>query len=114
MGSFCALEEKHGVDLASGYTNDKACATFVHFIAKDQALDLVHELTKAIFSAFRLTAPMTMAMWRTNSFLSCSLTETARTGKYMYVVSFSQSENQSLLILRVCSAVLSLRWDMLE
>ena len=49
MGSLCALEEKHGVDLGSGYKNDKACATFVHFIAKDQALDLVHELTKGNF-----------------------------------------------------------------
>ena len=37
MAPLCALEEKHGVDLGSGYKNDKACATFVEYIAKQQS-----------------------------------------------------------------------------
>ena len=29
MAPLCALEERHGVDLGSGYKNDQACAEFV-------------------------------------------------------------------------------------
>ena len=34
MAPLCAMEEKHGVDLGSGYKNDKACSTFVEYITE--------------------------------------------------------------------------------
>ena len=40
MAPLCAFEEKHGVDLGSGYKNDKAYATFVEYIAKQQRATL--------------------------------------------------------------------------
>jgi hypothetical protein len=36
MKSICQLEERHGADLGKEYQNDKGCATFVEFIAKEQ------------------------------------------------------------------------------
>jgi len=36
MAPICELEEKHGVDLGSGYKNDQTCATFVEYIAQEQ------------------------------------------------------------------------------
>ena len=49
MAPLCALEEKHGVDLGSGYKNDKACATFVEYIAQQQRKLLTSTLAKAKF-----------------------------------------------------------------
>ena len=42
MGALCELQERHGVDLGSGYKNEKAFATFVHFISLDQRHMLVN------------------------------------------------------------------------
>ena len=36
MISICELQERHGVTSGTGYKNDKACATFVDFICKEQ------------------------------------------------------------------------------
>ena len=36
MKPLCELEERHAVDLGSGYKNDQACATFNEFIALEQ------------------------------------------------------------------------------
>ena len=36
MKSICQLEERHSADLGKEYQNDKGCATFVEFIAKEQ------------------------------------------------------------------------------
>lgn len=36
MQSLCAIEQRHGVDLGTGYTNNQSCATFVRFIAREQ------------------------------------------------------------------------------
>ena len=49
MAPLYALEEKHGVDLGSDYKNDKACATFVEYIAKQQRELLSSTLAKAKF-----------------------------------------------------------------
>ena len=49
MAPLCALEEKHGVDLGSGYKNDKACTTFVEYIAKQQRELLSSTLAKSKF-----------------------------------------------------------------
>jgi len=51
MGPICELEEKHGVDLGSGYKNDQACATFVSYIAQEQRELLASVLPKAKFFA---------------------------------------------------------------
>ena len=32
----CELEERHGADLGTEYQNDKACTTFIEFIARKQ------------------------------------------------------------------------------
>ena len=34
MSTLCELEEKHGVNLGTGYKNDIACAEFVSYISK--------------------------------------------------------------------------------
>ena len=36
MGALRKLEERHGVDLGQGCKNDKACASFVDYIADEQ------------------------------------------------------------------------------
>ena len=49
MGVLCKLEERHGVDLGQGYKNDKACASFVDYIANEQRQILVSALAGAKF-----------------------------------------------------------------
>ena len=66
MAPICELEERHSVNLGSGYKNDQACASFVSFIA--------HAGTKRTISQFtclqRLTVQRTdmhSQIWRTKS-----------------------------------------------
>ena len=47
MAPVCELEEKHSVDLGSGYKNDQACANFEQYIAQEQREILSGLLTKA-------------------------------------------------------------------
>ena len=54
MGALCELQERHGVDLGSGYKNEKACATFVDFILLDQRRMLVNSLDRARFFSLQL------------------------------------------------------------
>ena len=49
MAPICELEERHGVDLGSGYKNDQACATFVGYIAQEQRELLASALGKVRF-----------------------------------------------------------------
>lgn len=49
MASLCELEEKHGVDLGSGYKNNQACSVFVKYIAQDFRQQLANTLTEAKF-----------------------------------------------------------------
>ena len=49
MGPLCQLEEKHGVDLGSGYKNNQACSVFVEYIAQAMKETLVTILDKAKF-----------------------------------------------------------------
>ena len=49
MAPLCALEERHGVDLGSGYKNDQACAEFVKYIAQEWRALLNSTLSKAKF-----------------------------------------------------------------
>ena len=41
MKGICELEERHGTDLGAGYKNDRSCATFVEFIAREQLESVV-------------------------------------------------------------------------
>ena len=47
MSALCELEEKHGVNLGTGYKNDIACAEFVSYISKAELEKLTCMLTKA-------------------------------------------------------------------
>jgi len=49
MGSICKLEERHGMNLGSGYKNDHSCAMFIEFIACEQAESLVSTIGKCHF-----------------------------------------------------------------
>ena len=49
MGPICGLEEKHRVNLGTGYKNDKACALFVEFIAQERREALLDVVSKARF-----------------------------------------------------------------
>ena len=49
MGPICSLEEKHGVNLGTGYKNDKACAVFVEFIAQERREALLNSISKVKF-----------------------------------------------------------------
>ena len=51
MGPMCSLEEKHGVNLDTGYKNDKACAVFVEFIAQERREALVNAISKVSIQA---------------------------------------------------------------
>ena len=45
----CELEVHHGVAIGSTYTNEIACKSFTHFIAKSQRRQLFEKLTQAKF-----------------------------------------------------------------
>ena len=47
MEAVCKLDEKHGVDLGTGYKNNQACATFVEYIGQSLKEGLAGVLTKA-------------------------------------------------------------------
>ena len=49
MEAVCELEEKHGVNLGTGYKNNQACATFVEYTAQSQREGLAAVLAKAKF-----------------------------------------------------------------
>lgn len=49
MSALCELQEKHGVDLGSGYKNNIACTEFVHYIGMGLRMELVAKLAKAKF-----------------------------------------------------------------
>ena len=49
MKTLCELEERHGVDLGQGYKNDRGCATFVEFIARDLQEQLMKALSRSKF-----------------------------------------------------------------
>lgn len=49
MAPLCELEERHGVDLGSGYKTINACSEFVGYIAMAQRKQLVAALAKANF-----------------------------------------------------------------
>ena len=54
MAALCELQERHGVDLGSGYKNEKACATFVDYISLEQRRILVNSLDRARFFSLQL------------------------------------------------------------
>ena len=49
MKTLCKLEERHGVDLGQGYKNDRSCATFMEFIARDLQEQLMKALSRSKF-----------------------------------------------------------------
>ena len=54
MAPLCELQERHGVNLGTGYKNEKACATFVDFISLEQQHIVVNSLAKARFFSLQL------------------------------------------------------------
>ena len=54
MGPLCELQERHGIDLGTGYKNQKACATFIDFIALEQKHAAVNALDRASFFSLQL------------------------------------------------------------
>ena len=49
MKALCELEERHGAELGQGYKNDRACASFVEFIAREQQEKLMTALSRSKF-----------------------------------------------------------------
>ena len=56
MKPICELEERHGVDLGLEYQNDKACSTFIEFIAREQQDILLKALEHSKFLSFQADA----------------------------------------------------------
>ena len=52
----CELNERHGADLGSEYQNDKACATFIEFIAREQQDILLKALEQSEFFSLQADA----------------------------------------------------------
>ena len=46
--------ERHGVELATGFKNEKACAMFMDYISQELQLAVVNSLTKAKFFSLQL------------------------------------------------------------
>ena len=55
MSALCELEEKHGVNLGTGYKNEIACAEFVSYISKAELEKLTVCYLKQSFLVSRLT-----------------------------------------------------------
>ncbi len=49
MNAICKLQETHGIDLGTGYKNEKACAYFVRYIGQSLKESLTEELQRAKF-----------------------------------------------------------------
>ena len=49
MKAVCELEKRHGAELGQGYENDRACATFVECIAREQQEQLTAALSRSKF-----------------------------------------------------------------
>ena len=54
IAALCELQERHGVDLGSGYKNEKACAMFVDYISLEQRRILMNSLDRARFFSLQL------------------------------------------------------------
>ena len=54
MDTFCQMEERHGVDLGSGYKNRHACTVFVEYIAKYLCERLAGVLDRCKFFALQI------------------------------------------------------------
>lgn len=67
MAPLCELLERHGVDLGTGYKNQKACATFVDYISQEQRSTVVNTLAKARFFSLQLDGSTVLGMWRMRS-----------------------------------------------
>lgn len=86
MASLCALKERHGVDLRSGYKNDQACTEFVEYI---------HTYTPS-FLVVRAMATLTLETSRKSPFSCCTLTHMLRTARSTSVTDFSQFVNPNV------------------
>ncbi len=49
MKPLCELVEKQGARIGQGYRNDKACATFVHYITEDLRMQQLNSLSEVKF-----------------------------------------------------------------
>ena len=52
MKPICELQERHGVNLGNGYKTDRACASFIEFIAREQQEILLTKLSGSKFFSF--------------------------------------------------------------
>ena len=81
MAPLCTLEEKHGIDLGSGYKNNKACATFVEYIAQQQRELLTSTLAKAKFFSIQTDGSTDVSNVGNKLFLALYLYPHAPDGK---------------------------------
>ena len=77
----CKMEEKHGVKIGSGYQNDHACASFVHFIALEQLEILKDQLSKVNFFSMQADASTDAANKECELFMVQYLDSKATDGK---------------------------------
>ena len=98
---FAKLEEKHGVDLGSGYKNNQACAVFIEYIAQAMKETLVNILAKAKFFSIQGDGSTDSANVEDDI-----LNPILRMGGSMYTTSFSLFGVQTGLMLRTCMSVL--------
>ena len=49
MKPLCELEERHGIDLGQSYKKDRACSTFIEFIAREQREKLMAAISRSKF-----------------------------------------------------------------
>ena len=54
MAPLCDLLERHGVNIGTGHKNQKACATFIDFIALERQQAIVNSLASAKFFSLQL------------------------------------------------------------
>lgn len=105
MAPLCALEEKHGINLGSGYKNDKACATFVEYIAQEQRELLANTLSKAKFFSIQSDGSTDAANVENELFVALYLDPHAPDGKVHVRNRSSVSDNPHVLMPRVCLSV---------
>ena len=89
MKPLCDLQERHGVNLGTGYKNDDACATFVSYIAKEQLYNLLETLSEVNFSVYKQMAVLIQGMLRMNSTQFSTSIPKRKMVRFTYAITFS-------------------------
>ena len=70
MAPLCELQERHGVNLGTGYKNEKACAIFVDFIALELKHTIANSLARVKFFSLQLDGSMNVGNVEDEVFLT--------------------------------------------